>query len=68
MKKRKYNPDQLEDFIHTVSHIRCTRCAEENSIEGDYTDASEGFFTKGWRVTQSNAYCPNCAKKKIKDQ
>jgi hypothetical protein len=64
---KKKTADDLIDFIQVLSSIECSKCkAADCCWMADEFSASESLFKKGWRATQSNIYCPKCAKKHLK--
>jgi len=66
-KKNKYSADQLYDSCMTSTEISCSKCYGSNNVNGmDEWEAIEHFFGKGWRATTSHTYCPECAKKHLK--
>ena len=64
----KYEPMDLWDSIEVECAINCSNCQKRGVLHFvDDDEASHAFFKKGWRATKSkNVYCPECAKKKLK--
>lgn len=58
---------KIYETIETMSTLTCSKCNAETSFQMDADDAAELFHQKGWRATDKNVYCPQCAEKfKIK--
>lgn len=58
------NEDKLLDYILTICEIKCSKCG---TTKVEY-DADEYHFAKhrdedGWKATNMNVYCPECAIK-----
>jgi hypothetical protein len=66
MKKNKYLPEQLIEHCNTVTDIICTKCRDTDMTYASEYVACDDFFDKGWRATENHTYCPNCAKKYLK--
>lgn len=66
-KKNKYVAEQLYDSVQTTTDITCTKCRKSDITCGDEWIACDTFFSKGWRATPNNTYCPDCAKKHLKN-
>lgn len=65
MAKKEYEPEDLIDFIELEASIECSKCKKGDMVM--YSDTGEDyFFEAGWRATKDNVYCPECAKKKLK--
>jgi hypothetical protein len=66
----KYEPFDLYDSIETECTITCSSCGKQSSVRGAESDnATDFYFAEGWRATKSgNVYCPECAKKKLKQK
>lgn len=67
----KYKADQLLDDIYTENTISCTKkgCKEtDNTFNCDEYDTANYMFKKGWRRTENHCYCPQCAKKHLKQK
>ena len=66
-RKVRYTDNQLEEFCLEEVSIECTKCKK---VDGEYNSdlyfAAPNFFSKGWRATSQNCYCPECAKKYLK--
>jgi len=66
-KKKKYLPEQLIEYCDTTTEIFCSRCRETGITQGDESIASDDFYDRGWRATENHSYCPDCAKKYLKN-
>ena len=62
----KYSALDLYDEIQPLSEIVCTSCRKTDKACEDSDLACIIFFSRGWRKTAANIYCPECAKKKLK--
>ena len=53
-----------------ICTLRCCRCDKIETVHDiDDYDAVDEFKSFGWRSTKfENIYCPNCAKKKLKNK
>ena len=56
---------KLYDYIECVTSLGCSNCNTIEEIFGVDAD-TEPFYELGWRATEYNCYCPECAKKKLK--
>lgn len=68
-KESKYTADQLNQHIYECiqSSVDCGNCQRSETLFVESYLAQEDFFQKGWRATKNgNVYCPECAKKKLK--
>ena len=65
-KKSKYTSDQLYESCETTTGICCTKCRKHDMAIGDEFMGCDKFFSKGWRATPNNTYCPECSKKYLK--
>jgi Zn finger protein HypA/HybF involved in hydrogenase expression len=64
---KKYKSDDLIESILSEHSITCDKCKDTLSeYNTDEYFFSERLFNLGWRVTNSNTYCPKCASKKLK--
>lgn len=65
--KKQKQIDSLMDFSYTEVSIECTKCrCADGTFNGDEADAAQEFYKNGWRTTNENCYCPQCAKKHLK--
>lgn len=65
---KKYEAIDLLDYTDTVTEITCTSCQTTDSSSSDEYDAIEHWFEEGWRATETRSYCPDCAKKRLKQK
>jgi hypothetical protein len=57
----------MESFTQQTVEINCTKCGKTGiQVDIDDYDAIKEFIRMGWRATQSNCYCPECATKHVK--
>lgn len=71
-KKKKIN--HLEYFsswystecTHSIDCTKCGRSGFQDTCDEDPTEILEYWYSKGWRVTDKNCYCPACRKKYLK--
>lgn len=61
------------DLLHTgligsEFVFACDNCTARTTIQCAYDEweASEAAYDSGWRSGRTKAYCPKCAKKKLK--
>ena len=67
MATKQHPSIQLEDSIHDISVIGCSKCSTQGEDECLGSDeAARGFYKEGWRATETRTYCPKCAKKYLK--
>ena len=52
---------------NTICEIHCVVCGEQELKYGNEDVAAKAFFNKGWRATKTSVYCPECAKKRLKN-
>lgn len=65
----KYKSEDLWDDLLTEHSITCSKCNDtDNAFNIDDQVAVEYFFKQGWRRTPHNLYCPECAKKHLKQR
>lgn len=57
----------MEGFVCQTVEINCSKCGKTHIIAGiDDYGAINDFIKRGWRATQKNCYCPDCAPKYTK--
>lgn len=57
----------MDNFTIQSVEITCTKCGKTAyEMHVDDYEAQKEFIRKGWRVTQKNCYCPECATKHVK--
>jgi len=67
--KKKKQLDALVEFCYTEVSIECTECrSADGEFNVDDVDAAKEFYKRGWRTTNENCYCPDCAKKHLKSK
>ena len=67
-KRREFDVDLLYNVVELTASIRCTNCGvTDTTIAIDEYESADTFYDRGWLATiYGNAYCPDCAKKKLK--
>ena len=69
MKDKNLEIFALYDFAWCDVNIMCSSCKKQlkyGSNPSDVSDSIETFYDEGWRATNKNCYCPECAKIKLK--
>ena len=62
------DPNNFEGFVQEHTEISCTRCNNFEISDFDYGMSIEEFIENGWRATNKHCYCPECAKKFLKNE
>jgi len=56
--------NKLSEWIREVAEIICSKCSTQD--DADTYDPENTFYDYGWRATEKHCYCPDCAKKYLK--
>ncbi len=63
-KQQEREINKLDDHVFVESSIECSKCRITSATSGD--SGAEEFYDEGWRGTDKNCYCPECAEKYLK--
>lgn len=66
---KKYQPAFSTKWLTYHIQYICTKCCNQGdfSCEDDKNKLSEILFKEGWRTTDKNCYCPDCASEFIEE-